>query len=180
MKQRTVIRFLTLKSLRASAIAAELEWVYETEALAISPVKKWCKRFAEGKTVLYDDPKCGRPPTNDLADAVSSMLKEGPYLPCKVLCRRFHTAKGIYLRVFIDMLGIKSSIFFGFPMTWTRIRRPKDPIYHMEFFRYHRAFVLLVSRVSSREINHGSLYAILMIRYGRRHEMHCQKESIKK
>jgi hypothetical protein len=40
MEQRAVIRFLTLKGLRASAIAAELDSVYGTEALALSTVKK--------------------------------------------------------------------------------------------------------------------------------------------
>jgi hypothetical protein len=34
MEQRVVIHFLMLKGLRASAIAAELKSVYETEALA--------------------------------------------------------------------------------------------------------------------------------------------------
>jgi hypothetical protein len=40
LERRTLIRFLTLKSLRASAIAAELLSVYETEALALFTVKK--------------------------------------------------------------------------------------------------------------------------------------------
>jgi transposase len=80
MEQRAVIRFLALKRLRASAIAAELKLVDETETLALSTVKKWRKRFAEGRTSLYGDPRCGRPLTNDLAEAISSMLKERPYL----------------------------------------------------------------------------------------------------
>jgi hypothetical protein len=51
MERRAVIRFLTftLKGLRASAITAELKLVYETEVLALSVVKKWRKRFAEGE-----------------------------------------------------------------------------------------------------------------------------------
>jgi hypothetical protein len=40
MKHQVVIRLLTLKGLRASVIAAELQPVYEIEALAISPTKK--------------------------------------------------------------------------------------------------------------------------------------------
>jgi hypothetical protein len=87
MAQRAVIRFPTLKGLRALAIASELKSVYETEALAVSLAKKWRKPFAEGTAPLYDDPRCGRPLANDLAEAVSSMLKEMPYLSRKVLCR---------------------------------------------------------------------------------------------
>jgi hypothetical protein len=60
LEQRGFIRFLILKSLHASAIAHELKWVCETEALALSTVKKWRKCFAEGRTSLYDNPMCGR------------------------------------------------------------------------------------------------------------------------
>jgi hypothetical protein len=97
MEQQAVIRFLILKGLRASAIAAELKSVYATEAVAISTVEKWRKRFAERRTSLYDDPRCGRPLTNDLAEVISSMLKERPYRSCKVLCRQFRIASGICL-----------------------------------------------------------------------------------
>jgi hypothetical protein len=45
MEQRAAIRFLTLKRLHASAIAAELKSVYETDALALLTVKKWRKHF---------------------------------------------------------------------------------------------------------------------------------------
>jgi hypothetical protein len=45
--------------------------------------------------------------------------------------------------------------------------------------RYYRVFVPLVSRVSSLDMNHGSFCTISVIRYGRRHEMKYQKESVK-
>jgi hypothetical protein len=93
IEQRTVIHFLRLKCLHASAIAAELQSVYETEVLTLSIVKKWRKRFTEGKTSRYDDPRRGRSLTNDLAEAIFSVLKEKPYLLCKVLCRHFRIAK---------------------------------------------------------------------------------------
>jgi hypothetical protein len=50
----------------------------------------------------------------------------------------------------------------------------------MEFFRYYRTFVLAASRMSSLEISGGSFCLIPVIRYRRRHEMKCQKESVKK
>jgi hypothetical protein len=40
MEQQAVIRFFTLKHLRAFSIAAELKSVYETEALALSTMEK--------------------------------------------------------------------------------------------------------------------------------------------
>jgi transposase len=121
MEQRIVVRFLTLKGLRAFALAAELNSIDETEALAPSTVEKWRKRFAERRVSLYDNPRCGRPLTitNNLAEAISSMLKERPSLFCKVLCPHLRIAKATCLRILPDTLGMKSSIFIGFPMPWT-------------------------------------------------------------
>jgi hypothetical protein len=107
LEQRAVIRFLMPKGLCASAIAAKLKSVYETEELALSTVKKGHKPFAEGRALLSDDPKSGRPLTNDLAEAISSMSKERPYLSCKVLCRHFRIAKGTCLRILHGTLGMK-------------------------------------------------------------------------
>jgi hypothetical protein len=55
MEQRAVVRFLTLKGLRAFAITAEPKSLHQTEALALSTMNKWRKRFAEEKTLLDDD-----------------------------------------------------------------------------------------------------------------------------
>jgi hypothetical protein len=85
MEHRAVICFLTLKGLRPTAIASELQPVYKTGPLALSTVKKWRKGFAEGRTrtrtSFSDDPRCGRPLTitNGLAEAICSMLKERPW-----------------------------------------------------------------------------------------------------
>jgi hypothetical protein len=97
MEQRAVVRFLILKGFHASTIAAEPKSVYETEALAISTVKKWRKRFADRRTSLYDDPRCGRSLTNELTEAISSILNERPYLLYTALCQHFRIAKATYL-----------------------------------------------------------------------------------
>jgi transposase len=179
MEQRVVICFLTRKGLRASAIAAELKLLAETEALALSTVKKWCRRFAEGRISLYGDPRCERPLTNNLVEAISSLLKERPHLSCKVLCQHFRIAKRTCFRILHDTLGVKNPISVGFPLSWTQIRRPKESLYHMEFFRNYRAFILLVSRVPSLAMNQGSFCIISVIRYGGHDEMKCQKSRSK-
>jgi hypothetical protein len=42
-----------------------------------------------------------------LNEAISSVLKERPYLSSKVLCRHFRIAKGTCLRILHDMLDMK-------------------------------------------------------------------------
>jgi hypothetical protein len=76
MEPREAIRFLTFKGIRTFAMPAELKLVYETEVLAIPTVKKCCKRFAEERTLLCDDPICGRSLINDLSEAIPSISKE--------------------------------------------------------------------------------------------------------
>jgi hypothetical protein len=45
MEPGAVIRFFTLKGLKAKAIQAELEPVYGTDVCKLSMVKKWRLRF---------------------------------------------------------------------------------------------------------------------------------------
>jgi hypothetical protein len=115
MEQRAVIRFLTLKGPHAGAIVAELSCLYKKDALALATVKKWCKRVVEGRTSLCDNPRSGSPLSNDLAEAIGSMLKEKPFASCKVLCRHFRIAKTPCLRILHDNLGMKK-----FNLRWVR------------------------------------------------------------
>jgi hypothetical protein len=106
MEQRPVIRFLALHGLNAKAIQAELESVYGTDACKLSTVKKWRLRFLQGRTTLFDDPRSGRTLTNDLAEAVRSMLAEEPFTPCTVLCQDLRIAKAICLPILHDELAM--------------------------------------------------------------------------
>jgi hypothetical protein len=107
MEQRAVIRFLTFKRLYAGTIVAEHRCVYKEDALALALIKKSCKRFAERRTSLCDNPRSGRPLANDLAEAIASMLEEKPFASCKVLCRHFRIAKTTCLRILHNNLGMK-------------------------------------------------------------------------
>jgi transposase len=107
MEQRAVIRVFTLKGLKAKPIQAELESVYGTDACKLSMVKKWRSRFLQGRTTLFNDPRSGRPLTQDLAEAVRSMLDEKPFTSCRILCRHFRIAKTTCLRILHDELGLQ-------------------------------------------------------------------------
>jgi hypothetical protein len=49
MEQRTIIRFFTLKRLKARAIQLELVSVYGLDALALLTVKKGADAFSKGE-----------------------------------------------------------------------------------------------------------------------------------
>jgi hypothetical protein len=84
MEQRVVIRFFTLKGLKAMAIQAELESMYGTDSCKLSMAKKWRLRSLQGRTTLFDDPRSEPPLTQDLAEAVRLMLAEKPFASYRV------------------------------------------------------------------------------------------------
>jgi transposase len=69
-----VVRFLILKGLSSRDIHTELESVYMDESLGLCTVYKWHGRFMQGRTELFDGPRFGRSPQNDLADALRVMI----------------------------------------------------------------------------------------------------------
>jgi transposase len=125
MKQKTVIRFFTLKGFKTREIRAELESVYCPEARALSTVKKWRKRFQEGRTDLIDDRRRGRLVTDDLAEGIQSVLAERPFLSCKVLYRHLRIGKATCLRILHNDLGLTKSRVVGFHTHLQKTRRPK-------------------------------------------------------
>ena len=52
---RAVIRFFTHKGIKPNSIIVELKAVYGDDVCSISAVKKWNKRFLEGRTNLECD-----------------------------------------------------------------------------------------------------------------------------
>jgi transposase len=91
--ERAAIHFFTLKELKAREIDTELESVHGPEALTLSTVKKWLRRFHQGRTDPFDDLTSGTPLRNDLVGAIGSMLEERPFSSFKVLCRQFRIGK---------------------------------------------------------------------------------------
>jgi hypothetical protein len=59
MKQRAMIRLFTLKGLKAREIHIKLESVDGPEAFALLTVKKWRRRFHQGRMDLFDYPDPG-------------------------------------------------------------------------------------------------------------------------
>jgi hypothetical protein len=95
MEQGALVYFFTLNALKARAIHTELEWVYGPESLALPTVKKWLRPFRQGRTNLFDDPRFGKPSTNDLGKQSALCLKKGR----SVRARCFLTTSGLERRL---------------------------------------------------------------------------------
>jgi hypothetical protein len=83
----SVVRFFTLKKLFAKDIRAELEEVYGHEALCLLAVKKWCKRFANGRITLENGPRSARSHKAILLNLCVPLLRKA-HLFCVSACAR--------------------------------------------------------------------------------------------
>jgi transposase len=75
LKQRAVIRDLTLTNPSVAEIATELQSMYGTDALKYSTVSKWRLRFQDGLDDRFDLARVGRPSEKDLAAPIPSLLQ---------------------------------------------------------------------------------------------------------
>jgi hypothetical protein len=79
MEHRAIVRFLTLKGLKAQEIEMELTSVYSDEAIHISDVKKWRTHFLQRRTELGDNSRSGRPVNSDLTSVIAELIQKCPF-----------------------------------------------------------------------------------------------------
>jgi hypothetical protein len=99
--------FFTFKGLKAKDIHVEFASVHGLEAFVLLTVKKWWRRFQQGRTDLFDDPRFRKPLTNDLGEVIDFTLAEKLFNSSKALCRHLPIEKMTCLRILHDKLGLK-------------------------------------------------------------------------
>jgi hypothetical protein len=135
MEQQVGIHFLTLNGLETGAVHIELESVHGPEALARPTVKKWQRRFHQGRTDLFNDSRSGRPLTNDLAGAMGSMVEERLFSSCKMMCHHFRIGEATCLRMLHDKLGLKIFHFRWVPHALL-IDQKSERVSYSKFFSF--------------------------------------------
>jgi hypothetical protein len=147
MEERPVLGFLTLKGLNPQQIHSELESVSHEDAFAMLTICKWHTRFRDGRTELSDDPKSGGPRRSDLAEAISSMLEERPFLACKLLARHFRIAKATCLRILREDLALQQ-----FSLRWVPQRL--DSTQKQNRVTFSRALLEVLRREQQNNFDH--------------------------
>jgi transposase len=74
---RSVINFFIAKNVRPAEIYRQVCDVYGENAMSDGMVRRWCRRFSEGRTNVHDDARSGRPSlvTADLLDQVNEKFR---------------------------------------------------------------------------------------------------------
>ncbi|GFS85468.1 HTH_48 domain-containing protein [Trichonephila clavipes] len=75
---RSVVHFLTARNMSAADIHRQITEVYGTEAMSDSKVRKWVRKFKDGRTNVHDEERSGQPSviTVDLMQAVETKVRE--------------------------------------------------------------------------------------------------------
>jgi transposase len=60
VEQRAVIRFFWAKGLSTAEIHNEMQPVYGHKCFNLSVIKRWCRKFSNGRTSLVDNKRSGR------------------------------------------------------------------------------------------------------------------------
>jgi hypothetical protein len=98
---------LTLKVLKAKEINMELTSVSGDALLQISAGTKWRTHFVQRRTELRDDPQSTRYANSELAQMIAELIREPPFLSCKILGRHLRVSKETCLRFFHEKLELK-------------------------------------------------------------------------
>ena len=72
-EQRTNIRFCVLLGHTPTQTHSMLQTAYGTSAVAVETVRKWHRRYREGRQTATADPRSGRPSTSRTADHVEEV-----------------------------------------------------------------------------------------------------------
>jgi hypothetical protein len=107
MEQRAIVRLLVLKGLKAQEIEMELTSTYADSAFQIYAVKKSRTRVGQRRIELEDDPRSGRPANSDLIQVIAQLVREHPFLSCRILCRHLRVSKERCLRILHEKLALK-------------------------------------------------------------------------
>lgn len=111
---RSTIRFLTAKNLNASEIHRELCSVYGNACMSVQMVTRWRNEFVQGREVVYDEPRAGRPSdavTDENVALVKQLIEEDARytldeLHCRLLCRG-ECSRSSIRNIIHDKLGMR-------------------------------------------------------------------------
>jgi hypothetical protein len=148
LKQRAVIRYLTLKNLSVAEIATELQSVDGTDALKYSTVSKWRLRFQDASDDLFDLARSGTPSRSDFVAPIQSLSQQFPLISYQVLCHKLKIDNATCLHVLHDDLYWKSSIYAMFRIHWKPIKSSRWSNFPESFSRY-------LSKINNMSLNTG-------------------------
>jgi hypothetical protein len=163
IEQRAAVRFLTLKKVSAIDITVELEGVHGREALSLSAVKKWRKRFVNMMITLEDDPCSERLPRSNPYEFLRALIDEAPFISCERMCQKLRIPKTTCVPVLHEDLGFRKRYLRWVPHSITENEAQRRVTFFEELFQVVR---------HAKETNFEHLFSVdeSWFYYGHRHD----------
>jgi hypothetical protein len=105
-QQRSVIRYYCLCGKTNAQIVTKLEQGYHQNTLRLRAVEKWAPRFRAGRDTVENDERSGRPPQNDLGEAILRILERQPHSSSREISKARYSPWTTILPV-LDNLGLR-------------------------------------------------------------------------
>jgi hypothetical protein len=107
LKHRIIIRFLYRKHAEPRDIHARLSAQFADAAYSLRSVQRWFQYIRQGRELLDDEPRSGRPPIDFLDIQILSSLEKQPFHSAYSLADIFDVSHMTILNHLRDSLGTK-------------------------------------------------------------------------
>ena len=107
---RFYIKTRVALGISATSICQELETAYGDQAPCYSTVQRWAKLFKDGREVVEDDPRCGRPITSLTPiniELVRQAVEENPHITYIEIEAETSLSRGTIERILQDSLKLR-------------------------------------------------------------------------
>ena len=87
-EQRTIVKFYVRLGKSIEEVTNDMVKVYEEKAMAPRAIRKWVKRFKEGRQSTEDDQREGRPSTSttqNQIEEVQRMVNDDPKITIRTI-----------------------------------------------------------------------------------------------
>jgi histone-lysine N-methyltransferase SETMAR len=106
-EQRVIIRFLSKEGVDANRIHTRLSAQFRDEAYSLRSVQRWCQYVRQGRELMDDEPRAGRPPIDFLDIQILSNLEKYPFHSAYSLAEILKVSHATILKHLHDALGMK-------------------------------------------------------------------------
>jgi histone-lysine N-methyltransferase SETMAR len=107
-EQRVIIRFLFKEGVDANDIHTRLSAQFGDKAYSLRSVRRWCQYVRQGRELMHDEPRSGRPPVDFLDIQILSNLEKYPFHSADSLAEILKVSHATILKHLHDALGMKN------------------------------------------------------------------------
>ena len=114
-EQRVAIKFCFKAGLSATETLVLVQNAYGNETVNWSKVFRWYSRFRDGRELVEDYERCGRPKSSrtEVNIAVDDLVKNDRRIASRMIAESLNIPKTVVLRILKDVLG-KRKLFARF------------------------------------------------------------------